>query len=305
MNPISAIIAVKNNPSHIFESLNSIKDFCDEIIIIDIGMDYSLKTKLNEYLKLKIISLNEFAPYVELIREKTKQHAKNEFILFLDPDEIVSEELKKIIIDNLHKYDYFSIPRKNIIFGKWIKHSRWWPDYQIRLFKKNHVVWPKQIHKQPEVEGNGLTIEATEENALLHYNYENLDEYLEKARRYAKAEATELTKKDKPFTLGDAFKKSVSEFISRYFAEEGYRDGMHGFVLSILQMFYSILVFFYYWEIKGRNNFEPDLTVKETRNFFSQTLLEINHWSISKKLLTKPQIIKIKIVNFFIRMFNN
>jgi (heptosyl)LPS beta-1,4-glucosyltransferase len=304
MNPISIIIVVKHNPPHLFESLDSIKDFGDEIIIVDIGIDQTLKEKLKKFPRAKIVNLEEDVPYVELIREKVKQYAKNEYLLYLDPDEILPEALKIYVARHLTDYDYFVIPRKNFIFGRWIKHSRWWPDCQIRIFKKNAVVWPQEIHKQPTLTGKGLTITAEEQNAIIHHNYESIDEYLEKAKRYAKAEAISLTKREKSFTLEDAFKKSISEFISRYFAQEGYKDGMHGFVLSILQMFYSVLVFVYYWELHKYESAETALTTKVTRNFFAQGLVETNHWLLTKKLLSQSQQFKTKVANFLIKRLN-
>jgi len=230
--------------------------------------------------------LNQEVPYVELIRNKTKDFVQSDYLFFLDPDEIVTTGLKTIIKSHLLTYDYFRIPRKNIIFGRWIKHSRWWPDYQIRIFKKNKVNWPKIIHRQPKVTGRGFEIEAKEEFALIHHNYRDLDEYLEKAKRYAKYEAKELVDEKRIYTFSDVVKKSLNEFISRYFAAEGYKDGIQGFILSILQLFYYFLVYFYYLEMK---KFKSTEKIDETE-FFRLGLKETLHWK--KKKTLKDKIIK-------------
>src|SRR3989338_2190780 len=209
MKTISAIIVVKNNPSHLFESLKSINDFISEIIIgnIDIGNDY--KKRLLENKKVKIIDLPSDTPFADLVKEDLKKQAKGEYILYLDPDEIfptinnpsTSLRTSQQLTILLKQYDYFLFPRKNIIFGKWIEYSRWWPDYQLRLFKKDSVIWPKELHPIPSARGNEYKFEAIEDNAILHYNYDNLDQYLEKAIRYAKTEASLLIRKKENLSL--------------------------------------------------------------------------------------------------------
>lgn len=280
MKNISAVIVVKNNPPFLFKVIDSVHDLVELTIIVDIGINPETAEKLKDYDKVKIIKLNQDVPYVELIREKTKDFAKTDYVFFLDPDEIVPKKLKTIIEEKLTSCDYFRIPRKNIILGRWIKHSRWWPDYQTRIFKKNKVIWPKIIHRQPKVTGVGFEIQPKEELALIHHNYQNIDEFLEKARRYAKYEAKELFEEKRTFTFSDFVKKSVNEFISRYFAAEGYRDGTQGFILAYLQLFYYFFVYFYFLEMK---RFKKEEKIDESE-FFRIGLKEVLHWKKKKSL---------------------
>jgi (heptosyl)LPS beta-1,4-glucosyltransferase len=283
MKNISAVIVVKDNPVHLSKVISSIEDLVKEIIIVDIGIDNVLKDELKKNEIIKIIEIKNDVPYVELIREKTKDFAQSEYVFFLDPDEIVPHGLKILIREKLDSYDYFKIPRKNIIFGRWIQHSRWWPDYQVRLFKKDKVIWPKIIHRQPKVTGNGYQIETKEELALLHHNYQNIDEYLSKFRRYAKYEAKEIFDSKKDLTFSNAIKKVLNEFISRYFAAEGYKDGSQGLVLAFLQMFYYLIVYFYYLEMK---KFKIEGKIKE-EEFFKKGLKETLYWKKEKNLLER------------------
>ncbi len=293
MNNISAIIVVKDNPPHLFETLSSIDSLVKEIVIADIGIDSSILSQLKQNKKVKIVQIKKEILYVELIREESKQYASYKYILLIDPDEIISESLKKLLSRFYQSYDYIKIPRKNIIFGKWMEHSRWWPDYQVRLFKKDSVIWPKEIHKQPIVKGNGYTIEPKEEYALIHHNYESVDEYMQKFVRYARGEASELSS----FSLSEALKKGLSEFISRYFADEGYKDGMHGFVLAFLQMFYYVLVYVYYWEGKKYKD-EDSKTIQNTiYSFFKDSLYSIIHWQNKMNLHSYGERFKKKILN--------
>lgn len=286
MNKISVIIVVKDSPVYLFETINSVTDIAGEIIIVDIGIDEKVITKLKTYKNVKIVNIKEEVPYVELIREKTKKFAGCEYIFLLDPDEIVQPKLKEIILENLEKYDYFKIPRKNIIFNRWIKHSRWWPDYQVRLFKKNKVTWPKIIHRQPRAEGEHFDVPPLEEFSLLHYNYRNLDEYFSKALRYAKNEALDFFKNNITLTFKESTRRAVNEFISRYFAASGYKDGVQGFILACFQMFYYFLVYFYYLEFK---KFKLQEKIDETE-FFRLGLKETLYWKKNKTI--KERLIK-------------
>ncbi|MEK7110012.1 MAG: glycosyltransferase family 2 protein, partial [Patescibacteria group bacterium] len=278
MKNISAVIVVKGNPVHLPKVISSIEDLVKEIIVVDIGIDNALKTSLINNKLINIVEMKNDVPYVELIREKTKDFAKSDYVFFLDPDEIVPHGLKIIIREKLDAFDYFKIPRKNITFGRWIRHSRWWPDYQVRLFKKDKVIWPKIIHRQPKVEGLGYTIEPREELALLHHNYQNIDEYLSKFQRYAKYEAKEIFESKKDLTFSNAIIRSLNEFISRYFAGEGYKDGGQGIVLAFLQMFYYLVVYFYYLEMK---KFKIEGEIKE-EEFFRKGLKETLYWKKGK-----------------------
>ncbi len=296
MNKISAIIVANGNPPHLRKTLESL-DFVDEIVIVDIGIHDACIKMIEKWPKVVIKTVHENVLYVEQIREKSKMYASHNKILFLDPDEVVTPGLKNELVNNMNKFDFMSMPRKNMIFGKWIQHSRWWPDYQIRFFDKKAVFWPARLHAQPETTGTGYTIEPVEQKALLHFNYDSRSDYLTKMMRYAQAEAGELVATTKIYTIGIAISEALQEFISRFFAEKGYRDGMHGLVLALLQMMYKFLVYFYYWELKNyTHNTDKEVTSAPTQ-FFMQGLYQVNYWLIHEKLISTAKQLKYKIIN--------
>lgn len=301
MNNISAIIVVKKKPPHFFETLDSIDDFVSEIIIGSIDLDPQYRKKIEKKQHIKIIELDSSIPFADLIKEDLKKYASGNYILYLDPDEIFPEKVKDFLLRHLQDYDYYYFPRKNIIFNKWIVHSRWWPDNQLRLFRKDSLVWPKKLHPIPQPKGSGYTFVPEEENAIYHYNYDNIDQYIEKSIRYAKSEAKELLKEGELYTLQSALKQSLSEFMSRFFAHEGYKDGMHGFVLATLQMFYYFLVFFYYWEEKKYFDQQAKELVLNSRYFFTRAFKESNYWLIKQKIVRGITALKLKLINKFLQ----
>ena len=298
MNNITGIIVAKGKPQYLHESIDSLSKLCNEIIIADIGLEIEIN---NKHPNIIIQKIDKNIPYVELIREELKQFAKNDYIFFLDPDETLSLSLIEILINTYLSYDYIRMPRKNIIFGKWIQNSRWWPDYQIRLFKKNAVEWPKVIHKQPITQGKGFTLEQKEEFAIIHHNYENIDEYLEKAIRYAKSEAQEYIDSKHSLSLFEIINKSISEFISRFFADKGYKDGMRGFVLAFMQMIYYFFVYFYYWEKKQYFETNEKTLMNASEIFFKKGLFETNHWIMKKSKESFFPRAKRKVINMLIK----
>lgn len=273
---ITGITVVKGRPDHIYACLASLEHIAEEILVADIGMEATLREEVEKMKKVTVIPMGDVA-YVELIRETLKNKAKYEYILFLDADEELPPplitELKKI--DNT--YDVVKIPRKNMMFGKWVEHSKWWPDYQVRFFRKTALVWPTKIHQQPEITGNIYELPSEEKYAILHHNYDSIDDYVTRMMKYAKIEASEKIEQKKEFHLKEAIQNAIGEFVSRYFAAKGYKDGMLGFTLSILQLFYSFLVYFYYWE-KRRYSADIEEPAINMKRFFILGLTETIYW---------------------------
>ena len=250
MTDISVLIVAKNDTDHLLQAIDSVVQWTTEVIIVDIGIRDDFLEKLKKT-NVKIIPHNGNIMYADQIRDKITLYTSSTYILFLDPDEILPPALQKYIQKNYKKYDAMAFSRKNIIFDKWMQHARWWPDYQIRLYKKDKGNWNPSIHSKPNIKGVLHEIPAQETLAILHYNYNNLDHYFEKMIRYAKSEAADYIQSNTHFTLTNALSKGMQEFVSRFFSAEGYKDGMHGFVLSFLQSVYYPFVYFSYG--RGKN----------------------------------------------------
>src|SRR3989344_4190316 len=165
---ISGVIVTFNEEAHLKECLSSIKKKVDEIVIVDLGSsDNSIKIVGEDKATLYD---HQKVDYVEQVREFAISKAKGEWILILDPDERMNDTLWKFLkeIVSEGKFEAVNIPRKNIFFGKWIAHTNWWPDRQIRFFKKGHIKWNQTIHSYPEVEGRLYNLEAKKELAIIH-----------------------------------------------------------------------------------------------------------------------------------------
>src|SRR4030042_5579302 len=246
---ISAVIASNCESEILKYCLSSIYGFADEIIVFNTGgSDTKLENLVQKY------NLTEFkhkkVPYIELMRNEMITEASGDWILILDPDEQLPEKLKNLlkIISSEDKFDAVNIPRKNIIFGKWIKHTNWWPDKQIRFFKKGKLRWMNKIHSYPVCKGNLFQVPSKEDLAIVHYQYKDIFEFIQKQNRYSSAEALNLYEKGEKSSLVNLFWWPLRQFLTRFIKHGGFFDGFYGLVLTYLMMIYKISVWVKLWQ---------------------------------------------------------
>ena len=244
MGKISIALNTINEEKNLSRALSSVKELDDEIVVLDMESTDDTVQIAKKY-KAKVYT-HKKVDYVEPVRNFAISKATGDWILILDPDEEMTPELAKNLksIVESPDADYYRLPRKNIIFGNWIKHSRWWPDYNIRFFKKGKVVWSEIIHAVPETHGIGKDLEDTEDNAIIHHHYQTIDQFLTRLNRYTTEHAKLLVKDGYRFSWKDLIKKPTGEFVSRYFAGEGYKDGIHGLALAFFQAFSEVVLYF-------------------------------------------------------------
>jgi glycosyltransferase involved in cell wall biosynthesis len=245
---ISVVINTLNEEKNLPRALASVKQFADEIVVVDMKSD----DKTVEIAKKAGAKVYEYkrVGYVEPARNFAIGKATGKWILIIDADEQLPGSLVKKLKEIVKNpsANYYRLPRKNLIFGKWVKHSRWWPDYNIRFFQKEFVSWSEIIHSVPMTQGKGLDLPAKEELALMHNNYESIEQYIERMNRYTTLHAKGLISEGYKFSWKDIIAKPTSEFLSRYFAGEGYKDGLHGLTLALLQAFSELTLYLKIWQ---------------------------------------------------------
>lgn len=245
---ISAVLVCFNEAKKLETSLKSLENFADEIIVIDLGSSDDSIAICKKY-QAKVYQ-HEFVPYVEEVRNFAVLKASGDWLLVLDPDEAIGEQLKNKLkqVASENKFSAVNIPRKNIFFGKWIAHTNWWPDRHVRFFKKGQVEWNSKIHLYPKVAGETLNLEARENLAIIHSGYDSITEFIERQNRYSEIEAQNLFLGGMRFSLTAFFWKPLREFLVRFIKHKGFLDGFHGFSLVILMMIYQMEVMVKLWE---------------------------------------------------------
>lgn len=255
MSLLSVVVSAFNEEKTIKECLESVKSIADEIIVID-NSSTDKTSQIAERFTSKIY-LRPNNPMLNINKNFGFSKATCDWILNLDADERVTAELREEIKNEIDQVTTngesrvagYWMPRKNIIFGKWMQGGMWWPDYQLRLFRKGEGKFPqKHVHEYITVDGETKKLE----HVLLHENYSSVSQYLHKLDTiYTENEAENLIAAGKKATWIDAIRFPVGDFLKTFFAQNGYKDGLHGLVMSILQAFYAEIVFAKVWEKQG------------------------------------------------------
>lgn len=249
---LSVVIVAWNEEKNLPRVVASVKDLADEIVVVVDESSVDNTSQVAKKLGCKVFP-HRHTGIVEPVRNFAVSKAKHEWILLLDADEEVTQELGARIqeIVKSNSCDYVRIPRKNIIFGKWINSDHWWPDYVYRLFKKDALKWDDAIHSLPFTKGTGFDLPAAEEHALTHHHYNSVFEYVDKINRYTDYQKSVVLAKGYRFASSDLITKPMDEFIRQFFARRGYRDGLHGLALSLLQAFSELVLYLKLWQDGG------------------------------------------------------
>jgi glycosyltransferase involved in cell wall biosynthesis len=223
-------------------------DFVDEIIILDQNSQDKTCELAQKYTK-KIFKTESQA--FDENRNTLAKMAKSDWLFYLDVDERIEKEakieIKKAIAEA--KYQAYYFPRKNIIFGKWLKHTGFWPDYVPRLFKHNKLIsWQGRVHESPKIDGKFGYLKTP----ILHLTARNLSAMFSKTIRWAKVEAQlSYEVKHPKVTRLMITKAIISEFLGRFFIKKGFMDGVIGLIESIYQAFHRVIVLTYLWELQN------------------------------------------------------
>ena len=283
---ISAVVHTYNEQKNIRRALSSLF-FADEIVLIDMGSTDNTK-EIAEGFKAKIYH-HAFTGFVEAARNFGISRAKGDWIFILDADEEVpralAAKIRALVSKKVSPVNFFRIPRKNIIFTKWVRHSGWWPDYQIRLFKKGMVSWSDKIHGIPITVGAGQDLEISEGLSIIHHHYDSVGQYLDRLNRYTSIQSRQRFLKNKKAGFKELLLSPLQEFVKRFFKEEGYKDGWHGLSLAALQSFSEFIVILKLWELNGFK----DISVKlpELRQLVVKANRIINYWFANEMLKFK------------------
>jgi len=229
---ISAIVITKNEENNISDCLETIK-WADEIIVVDSGSDDNT-IAIAKKSTVKVYNIENQSITEKRIYSITK--TCNDWILFLDADERITEELKNEItsLELDEETAGYHINRRNYWFGKWIKHSANYPDYQLRLFNKNKCsVANRFVHEG--VETNGKTLKL--KNDMIHYSYRDLTHMIKKINHVSTLEAKEHFKNNKKITKFGVFTHALSAFLRIYLSNKGYNDKIEGFFVSFCYSF--------------------------------------------------------------------
>jgi len=247
---LSVNIITFNEGHKLKECLESVK-WAKEIIIIDSFSTDNTKEVCSHYKNVKVFDY-PFLGYGRL-RNIAIEKSTGEWILSLDTDERVTEELKKEILQVLTDnppYDAFRIPRRSYFLGRWIKHCGWYPDYRsMQLFRKGVGEYTDYLaHDHFYLFKSGRV--GTLRGHIEHITCLNLEEAFIKTQRYSSLMAQEMHKRGRRFHIHQLISHPFAAFIRMYLFKLGFLDGIHGLILSTNHAYYTFLKYAKLWRIE-------------------------------------------------------
>jgi hypothetical protein len=263
---LSVIVLTKNEEDRIRACLESVK-WADEIIVVDSGSKDKTLEIAEKYTD-KIIKSedNDFSER----RNLGAKRSSGEWILYVDADERVLESLQgeiESLIQN-NSASAYAISRKNIVFGKEVSYGPFWPDWVIRLIKKEDLEsWIGKVHEYPKFKGNlGYT-----KNSLLHLTHRGVDHIVLKSLEWSKIDAQLRIDAHHPRMSGWRFLRIfLGEIFNQGFKRKGFLSGDIGIMDSLLQVFSMIITYVRLWEMQQKK------PLKERYDEMDKTLIENN-----------------------------
>jgi len=232
---ITAVVLTFNGQKWLEQTLASL-DFCDKILVVDSGSTD------------KTLAIAEAAGATILTRawEGTIpqfrfafEHVDTPWIITLDQDEFLSPELKASVTAALAAPGDaagFFCPRRSWYLDRFIRHSGWYPDLLLRVFRLDKVEIRGMLPHE-EFHPTGPTRRLNGD--IVHYPYEDLAEHLSKINAYTSAAAREMAAKGKRAGAGKALAHAVGKFAKQYLLKQGFRDGKAGLVLAVHSFIYA------------------------------------------------------------------
>ncbi|PWU22839.1 hypothetical protein C5B42_04965 [Candidatus Cerribacteria bacterium 'Amazon FNV 2010 28 9'] len=278
---LSVCIATHNEAANIGACLEAVKDIADEIVIVD-GNSTDKTAEIAKSFGARVLEVPNQKMF-HINKQKSFEAAKGKWILYLDADEIVTEELAREIVEviqgqhvevnllnerlflshmrNIARRDgvtytqkqpirgYF-IARKNYFLGSYLMHSGVYPDGVIRLFERGFGYLPcKTVHEQVVIDGGVSWLREP----LIHMSDPTFKRYVERANRYTTLTAIELQKRNLLISWRTSIDylivKPVSIFSLLFFRHKGFMDGFAGLVWSLMSALHAPMSFIKYKEM--------------------------------------------------------
>lgn len=227
---LSVIIICKNEEHHIRECLESVA-WADEIIVLDSGSSDQTVSICKEF--TDNVEVTDW-PGFGAQKNRALAKATHPWVLSIDADERITESSKQEILQTLTgntPLEGFHLPRSSNFCGRFMRHSGWYPDYVLRLFRREKAQFTNDVVHE-RVICSGETGHLSQ--PIMHYTYDSLDQAIEKANLYSTLGAEKLFAEGKRSSLSKAMGKGLWAFIRTYILRKGFLDGKHGFMLAMV-----------------------------------------------------------------------
>lgn len=241
---ISVTIITLNEEDRLGDALDSVA-WADEIVVVDAGSTDRTVEIARQYTDRVIVRA---WPGYAAQKNFADSQASGDWILSIDADERVSPELRHTIEELRHygpRHDGYRLARRAWYMGRWIRHCGWYPDYQLRLYRRDRACWTGEyVHESVRVDGSVGTLSGD----LWHLTRRSVGEHHEVLGRYTTLAAEQESLRGKRATLTRLLIQPLLTFLRSYVLKQGFRDGIPGLVISSFAAYYVFLKYAKLWE---------------------------------------------------------
>lgn len=235
---ISAVIITKNEEENIGRCIKSLEGVVDEVIIYDSGSN-DQTVSISESLGAKVVC----GPWKGFSQTKNTANslANGDYILSLDADEALSEQLKSSILHIKPSMSgVYRLSRITKYCNKWIKHCGWYPEYKLRIFPNGEGSWEGSYVHEKLVVTSEFKIK-TLKGELLHYSYKDIEDHINRVNYYSSLVARAKHEKGKRASMLKLLGSPIIRFLKMYVFYLGFLDGYYGFVLCKISAYEAFL----------------------------------------------------------------
>jgi glycosyltransferase involved in cell wall biosynthesis len=246
---LSVVIITLNEEDRLEDALKSCREIADEIVVVD-SYSTDKTVEIAETYGAKIFK-KKFVDYGSQ-KNFAKDKASYPWVLNLDADERVSDTLEQEILKTKQQNHEeitaagFLVNRKTSYLGRWIKHSGWYPDRKLRLFRKDKSQWQGRIHEGLSLDGKTAKMAGD----ILHFTYRDITDHINRLNRYAKMQAEDIAAKKKKLLFLRAILLPPVTFIRFYLWKMGILDGFPGFIIALVSSWATAMKYLKAIEIK-------------------------------------------------------
>jgi glycosyltransferase involved in cell wall biosynthesis len=245
MTALSIVIITYNEEKNIKRCLESVRAFADEIVVVDSLSTDGTKKICQEY-GARFIE-QAFLGYIEQ-KNFALDQATNDYVLSLDADEAISEQLATSI-QNAKKnitVDCYRMNRCASYGGKWIRHGAWYPDRKLRFFNRKKARWGGMNPHDKVIPQQDATVSFLKGD-ILHYTYSSIEEHITQMNRFTTIQAEAMLKSGKKASLFKLLVNPAVAFISGYIIKGGFLDGKDGLLLAKAGAYATFIKYMKLW----------------------------------------------------------
>jgi glycosyltransferase involved in cell wall biosynthesis len=243
---VSLVVITKNEEDNIDACLGSAYGWADEIVVVDDeSSDNTVKLAQKYADKILFRKMDNEGIH----RNWAYAQAKNEWVLSIDADEYLTEELKQEIEDDLKigKVQAYSIPLRNFIGDYQVRYSGWYPANKLRMFQKSKFKY-EEVGVHPRAFLDGMEKKLTKD--IVHKGYPTFEHFLQSLNRQTTLEAEKWIETGRHVSLKHAMWRAFDRFFRSFIGKKAYKDGFIGFMIAYFASLYQVMSYAKYWQMK-------------------------------------------------------